>query len=199
MMVLPFLLGFTPRLWQTAIDVMLEKDPGSPKISCLHMIVIVKGDMNAIMKVIWNRQLVPTAKKTHLISLVQFGNCKGCTALDALLLKVVTRDCFCLFCLNRAILNNNAMACYDKMIPEVSPASITCTNLETRRTEKDRGKLPPHQIGCFKLPQCSVHYIVWCCASAWLACAKDMLKTALLNPLWMIRIVHILINRIKKM
>eukprot|EP00957_Ditylum_brightwellii_P048707 3695485-Ditylum_brightwellii.AAC.2 len=92
---------------------MLEKDPGSPKILRLRMIVIVKGDMNAIMKVIWNRRLVSTAEKTHLISLVQFGNRKGRMALDALLLKVVTMDCFCLFCLNRAMLNNDATACYD--------------------------------------------------------------------------------------
>eukprot|EP00957_Ditylum_brightwellii_P045276 3432475-Ditylum_brightwellii.AAC.1 len=97
---------------------MLEKDPGSPKISCLCIIVIVKGDMNAIMKVIWNRQLFLVAEKTQLISPVQFGNHKGQTALDALLLKVVTMDCFRLFHLNRAILNNDATACYDCMIPE---------------------------------------------------------------------------------
>ena len=99
---------------------MLEKDPGSPKISRLRIIVIVKGDMNAIMKVIWNRRLVPMAEKTHLTSPVQFGNRKGCTALDALLLKVVTMNCFRLFRLNGAILNNDATACYDRMIPEVT-------------------------------------------------------------------------------
>eukprot|EP00957_Ditylum_brightwellii_P115627 8819884-Ditylum_brightwellii.AAC.1 len=66
---------------------MLEKDPGSPKILHLQKIVIVEGDMNAIMKVIWNIQLVPMAEKTQLIGPVQFGNRKGCTALDALLLK----------------------------------------------------------------------------------------------------------------
>eukprot|EP00957_Ditylum_brightwellii_P172911 13164212-Ditylum_brightwellii.AAC.1 len=113
MMVLPFLLGFTLQQWQTAIDVMLEKDPGSPKISRLQIIVIVEGDMNAIMKVIWNRRLVLMTEKTQLISPVQFGNRNGQTALGALLLKVVTMDCFCLFCLNGAILNNNATACYD--------------------------------------------------------------------------------------
>eukprot|EP00957_Ditylum_brightwellii_P005943 450524-Ditylum_brightwellii.AAC.1 len=57
-MVLPFLLGFTPQRWQTAIDVMLEKNPGSPKILRLRITVIVEGDMNAIMKVIWNRRLL---------------------------------------------------------------------------------------------------------------------------------------------
>eukprot|EP00957_Ditylum_brightwellii_P179130 13647034-Ditylum_brightwellii.AAC.1 len=76
--------------------------------------------MNAIVKVIWNRRLVPMAEKTQLISPVQFGNRKGCTALDALFLKVVTMDYFRLFCLNGVILNNDATTCYDQMIPEVT-------------------------------------------------------------------------------
>eukprot|EP00957_Ditylum_brightwellii_P142390 10848782-Ditylum_brightwellii.AAC.1 len=99
---------------------MLEKDIGSPKITRLHIIVIVEGDMNTIMKVIWNRCLVPVAEKSRMLSPVQFGNRQDCTALDALLLKVVTMDCLRLFRLNGAILNNNATACYDCMIPELS-------------------------------------------------------------------------------
>eukprot|EP00957_Ditylum_brightwellii_P023894 1801724-Ditylum_brightwellii.AAC.1 len=85
--------------------------------------------MNAIMKVLWNRRLVPTAEKTQLISPVQFGNHKGNTALDALLLKVVTMDCFCLFHLNGAILNNDAMACYDRMIPEITSLHLQSLGL----------------------------------------------------------------------
>eukprot|EP00957_Ditylum_brightwellii_P137685 10496559-Ditylum_brightwellii.AAC.1 len=63
-MALPFFLGFTPQQWQTAIDVMLEKEPGSHKISRLCIIIMVEGNMNAIVKVIWNRRLVPVAEKT---------------------------------------------------------------------------------------------------------------------------------------
>eukprot|EP00957_Ditylum_brightwellii_P079657 6057365-Ditylum_brightwellii.AAC.1 len=96
-MALTFLLGFTPSRWQKTIDIMLEKDPGSPKITQLQIIVIVEGDMNAIIKVIWNRRLVLVAETTGLISPVHFSNRKGHTALDALLLKVVTLDCFQLF------------------------------------------------------------------------------------------------------
>eukprot|EP00957_Ditylum_brightwellii_P086740 6600641-Ditylum_brightwellii.AAC.1 len=82
--------------------------------------VIVEGGMNAIMKAIWNRRLVPVAEKPGMLSPVQFGNRKGQTALDALLLKVVTMDCLRLFHLNGAILNNDATACYDRMILELS-------------------------------------------------------------------------------
>eukprot|EP00957_Ditylum_brightwellii_P021152 1594280-Ditylum_brightwellii.AAC.1 len=108
---------------------MLEKDPGSPKISRLQIIVIVEDNMNAIMKVIWNRWLVPMAEKTQLISPVQFGNCKGRMALDALILKVVTMDCFCLFHLNEAILNNDATTCYDQMFPEVTSLHLQSLGL----------------------------------------------------------------------
>eukprot|EP00957_Ditylum_brightwellii_P042872 3245283-Ditylum_brightwellii.AAC.1 len=118
-MSIPFLMGFTPQQWQTAIDVMLEKDIGSLKITSLRIIVIVEGNINAIMKVIWNRRLVLVAEKSGMLSPVQFGNRQGCIALDALLLKVVTMDCFCLFRLNGALLNNNATACYDCMILEL--------------------------------------------------------------------------------
>eukprot|EP00957_Ditylum_brightwellii_P112530 8578495-Ditylum_brightwellii.AAC.1 len=63
MMSLPFRFGFAPLRWQKAIDVMLEKDIGDPKINRLHIIVIVEGDMNLIMKVIWNKRFVPAAEK----------------------------------------------------------------------------------------------------------------------------------------
>eukprot|EP00957_Ditylum_brightwellii_P028119 2122966-Ditylum_brightwellii.AAC.1 len=38
-------------------------------------------------------------------------------------------DCFRLFCLNGAILNNNAAACYDQMIPEVSSIHLQSLGL----------------------------------------------------------------------
>eukprot|EP00957_Ditylum_brightwellii_P172366 13121885-Ditylum_brightwellii.AAC.1 len=70
MMTLPFRFGFTPILWAKAIDVMLKKDIGNPKITCLCVIVIVEGGQH------------------NFLSPVQFGNRKGKTSLDALLLKI---------------------------------------------------------------------------------------------------------------
>eukprot|EP00957_Ditylum_brightwellii_P175996 13401587-Ditylum_brightwellii.AAC.1 len=76
---------------------MLEKDPGSPKLNHLWIIVIVEADMNMVMKVIWARHLVPQAESHGYISLVQFENQKGCKALDELLLKITTMDLLRLF------------------------------------------------------------------------------------------------------
>eukprot|EP00957_Ditylum_brightwellii_P142779 10879306-Ditylum_brightwellii.AAC.1 len=85
--------------------------------------------MNGIMKVIWNHCLVPAAEKAGMLSPVQFGNRKGRTALDVLLLKVVTMDCLQLFCLNSAIFNNDATACYDCIIPELSSLHLQSLGL----------------------------------------------------------------------
>eukprot|EP00957_Ditylum_brightwellii_P184498 14052776-Ditylum_brightwellii.AAC.1 len=87
------------------------------------------------MKVIWNRQLVPVAERTGMLSPVQFGNQQGRTALDALLLKVVTMDCLCLFRLNGAILNSDATARYDCMIPEVSSLHLQSSGLPNNTTK----------------------------------------------------------------
>eukprot|EP00957_Ditylum_brightwellii_P200386 15276925-Ditylum_brightwellii.AAC.1 len=70
------------------------------------------------MKVIWNKRLVPVAEQFHFLSPVQFGNRKGKTSLNALLLKIVTMDSLRLFRLNGVVLNNNAKTCYDRMIQE---------------------------------------------------------------------------------
>eukprot|EP00957_Ditylum_brightwellii_P059956 4552132-Ditylum_brightwellii.AAC.1 len=87
MMILPFQHGFATTRWSKAIDVMLEKITGLPKITKLRIIVIVEGNMNRILKVIWNKCLVPRMEEQNMPSEVQFGNRKGRTALDTLLLK----------------------------------------------------------------------------------------------------------------
>eukprot|EP00957_Ditylum_brightwellii_P189270 14405923-Ditylum_brightwellii.AAC.2 len=60
------------------------------------------------------------AEQTKCISPVQCGNRRGKTALDALLLKIVTMDNIRLYCLNGAILNNDTESCYDCMILELA-------------------------------------------------------------------------------
>eukprot|EP00957_Ditylum_brightwellii_P045596 3457856-Ditylum_brightwellii.AAC.1 len=129
MMTLPFQHGVTLSRWLKAVKVMLEKDPGSPKINRLQIIVIVEADMNMIMKVIWTRRLVPQAEKWKYISPVQFRNQKGRTALDTLLLKITTMDLLWLFRLNGALLNNDAVACYDRMIPALSSLHLQSLGL----------------------------------------------------------------------
>eukprot|EP00957_Ditylum_brightwellii_P001777 136768-Ditylum_brightwellii.AAC.1 len=76
-----------------------------------------QSDMNAIMKVIWNWRLIPDAMGMDFVSLIQFGNKKGSTVFDTLFVKVITMDSMRLFHFNSSVLNNNAVACYGRIIP----------------------------------------------------------------------------------
>eukprot|EP00957_Ditylum_brightwellii_P130984 9991298-Ditylum_brightwellii.AAC.1 len=127
MMSIPWLAGFTPSRWERAIDCMLEKDPGNPWLQRLQLIVIVEADMNATLKIIWNQQLVPTAKKTQFLSPVQFGKHKG---------------------LNGTILNNDAAACYNCMIPELTAVHLQALELPDNA-----------MVTSVKLNQNAKHYI----------------------------------------
>eukprot|EP00957_Ditylum_brightwellii_P207054 15351262-Ditylum_brightwellii.AAC.1 len=54
-------------------------DPGDPKIDRLWLIVIVDGDMNGSLKIIWNHYLVPVAEENQFLNPVQFGYRKELT------------------------------------------------------------------------------------------------------------------------
>eukprot|EP00957_Ditylum_brightwellii_P076770 5835027-Ditylum_brightwellii.AAC.1 len=53
-MSLPWLVRFTPHCWELAIDCMLEKVSGVPKMDKLCLIAIVEEDMNDTLKIIWS-------------------------------------------------------------------------------------------------------------------------------------------------
>eukprot|EP00957_Ditylum_brightwellii_P134186 10230428-Ditylum_brightwellii.AAC.2 len=86
------------------------------------------------MKVIWARRLVPKTEETNYLSRVQFGNRKGRTALDALLLKITTMDSLRLFRLNGTLLNNDVVVCYYRMIPAVSSLHLQSLGLPESAT-----------------------------------------------------------------
>ena len=68
MMPLPWLVWFTPHRWEWASDYMLKKISDILKMDKLCLIVVVEGDMNATLKIIWNHRLVPAAEKTTFLA-----------------------------------------------------------------------------------------------------------------------------------
>eukprot|EP00957_Ditylum_brightwellii_P137657 10493843-Ditylum_brightwellii.AAC.1 len=69
------------------------------------------------------------AEAHEYISRLQFGNRKVRSALDALLLKITMMDSLYLFCLNGRLLNNDAVACYNHMIPALASLHLQSLGL----------------------------------------------------------------------
>ena len=55
---LPVVHGFAPTRWAHALKLLLEKDPGSPRVSRLRAIYLLEADYNLVLRIIWGRRMM---------------------------------------------------------------------------------------------------------------------------------------------
>ncbi len=67
MMSIPHLASFSPDVWQQVIDLLLEKDPGDPKIHCLRIIALQESDFNKSNRLLIARPLTHHLEDKSLI------------------------------------------------------------------------------------------------------------------------------------
>ena len=68
---LPVKHGFAPKRWKIAIQVVLPKDDGPPKISRLRNINILEADYNFVLRLIWGRRMIWKANDTNALMKAQ--------------------------------------------------------------------------------------------------------------------------------
>jgi hypothetical protein len=74
MMSIPLAEGFCPERWRQAIDIMLEKIPGVPRINKLRIIQLLEADMNQVLRSACARNISKLAQDTPgIISEHQYG------------------------------------------------------------------------------------------------------------------------------
>jgi hypothetical protein len=108
--------GIALTRWQNAVNVMLEKDPGTPNVNRLRIIHLFEADYNLLLKLMWGSRLVRRAIDLDLLHPCQHGSVPCHTTMDAIMLTQLTTDLSRLTKQNLARFDNDASACDDSIL-----------------------------------------------------------------------------------
>lgn len=85
--------GISIPRWSNAVNVLMEKDPGKPRINCLRIIDLFEADLNFFLKLQWGHRLVRRAIKLNLLHDGQHGSIPHQhMALDPIMHTQLTMD-----------------------------------------------------------------------------------------------------------
>jgi len=108
--------GYVPSRWKQIVNIMIFKDQGNFKIHRLRIIHLYEADLNLFMAVKW-RQLLQTADQKSFVNTNQYGGRPGREATSLALLEELKLDIS--YASRRTLItfDNDAMSCYDRIIP----------------------------------------------------------------------------------
>jgi hypothetical protein len=108
--------GITVPRWSNAVNVLIEKDLGKPRINRLRIIHLFEADFNFFLKLQWGKRLVRRACDLNLLHDGQHGSIPSRNALDPIMLTELTSDLCRVLRIDLARFDNDASACYDRIL-----------------------------------------------------------------------------------
>ena len=102
--------------WSNAVNVLIEKDPGKPRLNRLRIIHLFEADFNFFLKLQWGHRLVRRSMKMNMLHDGQHGSVPGRTSLDPIMLTQLTTDLCRILKHDFSRFDNDASACYDRII-----------------------------------------------------------------------------------
>jgi hypothetical protein len=117
-------LGISLQRWQEIVTTMLEKENGHPKLHRLRVIHLLEADLNLLIKILIARQFVWKGENHAMFGDAQAGSRPGRSAIDVVLQKELTYDLSARTLSNLAMMENDATACFDRMIPSLVMLSL---------------------------------------------------------------------------
>ena len=107
---------------EKSISLMMEKDKGSPKITRLRIIQLFEADYNMILSIVFGKRMIQFAQKHCKMNQSQYA-APGKQCQSAVLNKIITYDIMRLQRQRGAATEYDAVACYDRMIPDLVVAA----------------------------------------------------------------------------
>jgi hypothetical protein len=117
-------LGISLRRWQEIVTTMLEKESGHPKLHRLRVIHLLEADLNLLIRILLARRFVWHGEDHDAFGDSQAGSRPGRSAIDVVLQKELTYDLSARTLCNLAMMENDATACFDHMIPSLVMLSL---------------------------------------------------------------------------
>ena len=108
--------GIAISRWCNATNVLIEKDAGRPHINRLRIVHLFEADFNFFLKLQWGHRLIRRADKLGILNDGQYGSRPGRMAIEPVMLLQLTTDLCHLLKHNLARFDNDASACYDRII-----------------------------------------------------------------------------------
>ena len=108
--------GIAVKRWCNAVNVMIEKDKGRPRLNRLRIIHLFEADYNLFLKIMWGSRLVRKAVALDLLNDGQHGSVPGRTPMDPIMLNQITTDLCRLLRVNYIRFDNDASACFDRIV-----------------------------------------------------------------------------------
>jgi hypothetical protein len=124
---LPIKYGFAPKRWCTSVTVMIEKDPGNPRIEGLCVIHLFVADYNLSLKLLWGKRMVYQGEDNNCFGKQQHGSRPLHQAINPVHLKTLNYDLTRILRTSLIMFDNDATGCFDRII--VSLAMIAALRL----------------------------------------------------------------------
>ena len=111
--------GYHFKRWSQVVNVMLQKDPGNPKIHRLRVIHLYEADYNLMLAVKW-RAAMHHAEDNGLLNDGLYGSRAGRSAHDPVFIEILQNEIYRCSMKSGINFDLDATACYDRILASIA-------------------------------------------------------------------------------